>query len=298
MMQRTTRKLQTAMLIVQDRNFGFQRVDSSSYWTLISKRNICQTHLSRLLAELIFLYPIGSPCISCLTLFPEESIVHCPCDHKYCAQCLTDHFKAGIQGTAFHPSCCYEEIPLNLAQPHPSLIPASSQPHPSLKLQANYAAKRLAIDKTGTIYCALLSCQILVAPQNISKGRATCALCKTVTCVVCKFTAHDDTCPEDNERATLLRLAVTKGLRACYHCGELCVKGFGCNHMTYVPQYQIDLEAFADIWHSCTKCSAQFCYNCGLNGGLAVMVLLNIKLRRLYVREKWLRTELFLLLPL
>lgn len=183
-----------------------------------------ETFHDTVVASVISEGPARCPCVACLTIFAEDSLIQCPCDHKYCAQCLTEHFRAGLQGIAFPPSCCYEEIPFTLAQPHLSI-----------KLQANYAKKKRVIDNPGTIYCALLSCQALIAPENISNGRATC-VCMTITCVVCKFTAHDDACPEDTERAALLQLAVTQGLRACYRCGELYERDFGCNHMTYMSR--------------------------------------------------------------
>ncbi len=169
--------------------------------------------------QVIIEVPAGSACIACLAIFAEDSLIQSPCDHKYCAQCLTEHFKASLQGSAFPPSCCYEEIPYDLVQRHLSI-----------NLQANYMRKKHAIDNPGTIYCAILSCQALIAPQSISNGRATC-VCKAITCAVCKFIAHDDACPEDAERAALLRLAVSQGLRACYRCGELYERDFGCNHM-------------------------------------------------------------------
>jgi hypothetical protein len=231
--------------------------------------------------------PAGSACIACLAVFAEESLIQCPCDHKYCVQCLTEHFRAGIQGVVFPPSCCYEEIPLELVRPHLSA-----------KLQANYAAKKLAIDKPGTVHCALLSCQALIAPENISNGRATC-VCNTITCVGCKFIAHDDACPEESKKASLLRLAVTKGLCACYRCGELYDREFGCNPMTYMHQYQdtftrvlliSDIAVRSVLPNSATIVDS--------NGRPAVVVPMSTKLGRSYVREKWLTTVLSLFLLL
>lgn len=45
------------------------------------------------------------------------------------------------------------------------------------------------------------------------------AYAKTIICIMCKFLAHGDACPEDTDRAALLSVAVAKGLRACYRCG-------------------------------------------------------------------------------
>jgi hypothetical protein len=163
---------------------------------------------------------VDSSCIACLSVFAEESLITCPCDHKYCAQCLAEHFKSAVQSISFPPTCCYEEIPLDLAQPHLSV-----------RLLDSYAAKRAAIENPGTVHCALLSCQASIPLENMSNGRATC-ICTAVTCVVCKFTAHEDACPDETQRVALLQLAVAQNLRACYRCGELYEREFRCNHMT------------------------------------------------------------------
>jgi hypothetical protein len=163
--------------------------------------------------------PAELSCIACLTTFSEESLIQCPCEHTYCDQCLAEHFKASIQSLAFPPSCCGQIIPLELAGPHLNI-----------RLLASYNTKKAAIENPGVTHCALLSCQARIAPENISNGRATCT-CKTITCVMCKFVAHGDACPEDTDRAALLSIAVAEGLRACYRCGELYERIHGCNHM-------------------------------------------------------------------
>jgi hypothetical protein len=163
--------------------------------------------------------PADFSCIACLTAFPEELLIKCPCDHKYCDHCLAEHFKVSIQSLAFPPACCGQIIPLDLAEPHLNI-----------RLLASYKTKKAAIENPGTVHCALLSCQARIAPENISNGRATC-ICKTVTCVMCKFTVHENACPEDTDRVALLSLAVAEGFRACYRCGELYERIHGCNHM-------------------------------------------------------------------
>jgi hypothetical protein len=160
-----------------------------------------------------------SSCIACVTSLPNDLLIICPCDHTYCAPCLTEHFKSGIQGPGFPPACCSQPIPLDLVRPHLT--------H---QLLTRFNEKQAIIDNPAAIYCALLSCQTLLLPENFVNGTITCA-CSTVTCVACRFIAHEGACSDSTERTALLQLTISEGLRACYRCGELYDRVEGCNHM-------------------------------------------------------------------
>jgi hypothetical protein len=56
-------------------------------------------------------------CISCYDTFDQRLIITCPCEHRYCQECITKVFESSIvRGGNYPPQCCKKPIPIEVAQ--------------------------------------------------------------------------------------------------------------------------------------------------------------------------------------
>lgn len=160
-------------------------------------------------------------CVSCSEVIPDGEALTCPCNHIYCPPCLVQHFSTRIEGSGFPPRCCTIVIPIELVRRHLST-----------EILQKFDARKLEVEDPTAIFCASLNCQNRLSTTSFDGEKAICT-CGTITCVQCRFTAHDGPCPEDGARVALLEMAVRLNWRSCPQCGNMIERVDGCHHMMY-----------------------------------------------------------------
>ena len=162
-------------------------------------------------------------CIACADAFRPHEVVHCPCDHSYCEECLKSLFiRATTDETLFPPRCCRQPIPIFLIKDHLSCQELS-----------NFAEAAVEFKTAKRIYCVRPDCGKFVPPSQISAMSAVCLRCATQMCVHCHNRLHTGDCPEDEALQAVLQLADGNGWRRCFGCNAMVELATGCNHMTY-----------------------------------------------------------------
>ena len=169
--------------------------------------------------------PSMAVCTSCDLKQPLFDIFRTPCGHHYCQECLRTLFELTTTNeTLFPPRCCRQEIPLQSAKRF--LSPA---------LLRKFASKSIEFQTSNRTYCSRPTCSSFIASVNITGERATCPVCSTHTCTICRSNAHDGDCPEDTATQQVLETAREQGWQRCYNCRRLIELDVGCNHMVYAP---------------------------------------------------------------
>jgi len=167
-------------------------------------------------------------CTACDQKKPLFDIFQTPCGHHYCKECLRTLFELSTTDeTLFPPRCCRQEIPLECVKRY--LSPP---------LLHTFALKSIEFKTSDRTYCYRPACSSFIAPVNITGERATCPVCGTHTCTICKSNAHDGDCPEDTATQQVLETAREQGWQRCYNCRRLVELDVGCNHMVYAPQWK------------------------------------------------------------
>jgi hypothetical protein len=158
-------------------------------------------------------------CVACTERYLEPFTFLAPCDHRYCADCLTILFENAIKDESMYPPrCCGEVISLNDVR---SII--------SPILAAVYFKKILENENTDRTYCANPSCHSYILPDCIVGSFALCFKCAKITCHLCKDAAHLGTCPSDHTGNLLLRLAEKEQWQLCGKCNNIVIKRSGCD---------------------------------------------------------------------
>ncbi|KAF7920911.1 hypothetical protein EAE99_007763 [Botrytis elliptica] len=57
--------------------------------------------------------------------------------------------------------------------------------------------KKVEFDTPNRTYCSNPLCSAFIHPESIINEQATCLDCSTITCTLCKATAHGGDCPAD-----------------------------------------------------------------------------------------------------
>ena len=164
---------------------------------------------------------IQRECIICVETFLFDEVIKLPCCHDYCFGCVKELVGAAlIDETLFKPKCCKQDIPLPLI--HNIL---------SLQQREAYTLRELEVESKNRTYCINGDCTMFINPQLIVAGVATCAKCKTRTCVHCKNKEHAGDCLKDEAIKVTEELAEKEGWKRCPVCQRLVELESGCNHI-------------------------------------------------------------------
>ena len=163
-------------------------------------------------------------CEACHEVKKYFDVIAGPCRHEYCRDCLRDLFSAALTDESlFPPRCCRQAIPVD-----------SVSVFLTKELKDQFEAKKVEFSTPNRTYCCLLACSAFVGADAIDNDVATCSVCYTQTCTICKSQAHlGAECPEDTALQAVIDLANENNWQRCYSCGRRVELEIGCNHMTY-----------------------------------------------------------------
>jgi hypothetical protein len=166
----------------------------------------------------------NSQCVACGDAFPSNDTVRVKCGDVYCNNCLKNLFRLSTKDQSlFPPSCCREEISLQL------IAPAMS--YEDLEM---FHAAQIEFATTDRTYCSNHQCGDFIPPiQVVEASYANCSHCGTRTCVHCKGSFHVGECPEDEALQAALALAEELRWQRCHVCRTMVELTHGCYHMTY-----------------------------------------------------------------
>ncbi|CAD0095660.1 unnamed protein product [Aureobasidium mustum] len=171
-------------------------------------------------------------CQACLERLPRSETTPAPCDHRYCASCMTTLFEHASRDQAMYPPrCCKQTIPLDSVR---SVI--------SSELAATFTKKAVEFETLNKTFCSNTACNEFIPNDHVNNDVAVCPVCNERTCSICKGKAHLDDCPEDDTTQLTLQLGDTQRWQRCNDCRSVIERSEGCNHIT---------------------CRAEFCYICG-----------------------------------
>jgi len=167
----------------------------------------------------------SADCACCLTPHAAAHLVRLPCEHVWCAPCLSLLFKAATEQEGHYPPRCCDTITTAIAAPALAL--------PTRKA---YEAKAPEWENRDRTYCSHRCCRVWIPPTNVDRDQevATCPKCGTRTCIACKGRAHEGGCPRDEAGQALRTLIVRHGWRNCPACSRVVERRDGCDHMTHV----------------------------------------------------------------
>ncbi|PBP18079.1 hypothetical protein BUE80_DR010964 [Diplocarpon rosae] len=195
------------------------------------------------------------PCTACQETLLSFELARVPCRHEYCGRCLRDLFSASMtDDTLFPPRCCREPI-----------TPVGHvRTYLSAHIVQRYEAKKIEFDTPNRTYCSNPLCSSFIRAEHIVGDHASGQLCRTVTCPICKVTAHRGDCPEDTALQLVLEVAQDNQWQRCWSCRRLVELDTGCNHITFVltPPNPSEASPGLKVRSRC-PCSAEFCYACG-----------------------------------
>ncbi len=143
------------------------------------------------------------------------------CRKPICFECIKGQWLAALSDHERMPvRCCgrvvYHDVAKNILPP------------------AELAIYKLRFDESSTpnpFYCPLPTCSTFIPPRLLKpvRGKITCDICATISCVRCKQPASEDhRCPNTNEKATILK---SFNYKLCPKCGTGIMRMFGCAHV-------------------------------------------------------------------
>lgn len=182
----------------------------------------------------------------CPICLQEEALFILPDGHSgYCQSCHTEALK-NLQKGDLQPECptCSTSIPIE-----------TFQPIVSPELYATIATRML---EWGTpaderLYCSNTNCLKFIPPSAPTASNAReCSACYESTCLICKNTAHDGACSEeqDEDRKAAIEAAIAAGGKECPKCGEVVLRGSGCQHIIHTCEHEWCFLCSAD-WKDC-----------------------------------------------
>lgn len=157
------------------------------------------------------------------------------------------------------PKCCLTAVPLKVV-----LLALDAKGRNEYK---NKAAE-YAIAPGERLYCPGTACHKFTPPcRKLSPGSTRlsqkCPHCSLKICPMCRGEAHAELqdCPQDYGLNATLESANDAGWQRCYRCRAMIELTVGCRHIT-------------------CKCSAEFCYVCGLKWRTCACTETDLVLRR------------------
>ncbi|KAI9730922.1 MAG: hypothetical protein M1818_007996 [Claussenomyces sp. TS43310] len=155
------------------------------------------------------------------SVYPHFS-VRLGCGDVYCKPCLKSFFLRVAKDESLFPPKCHRQ-PI-----HVSAIEADF----SVEELTAYRNAELEFTSTDRVYCTNPECAKFIPMPQRTPDRASCEACSAETCMHCKALAHDEECPADGARQTLVNFADEQGWKPCFGCGEMVCRYEGCDHMT------------------------------------------------------------------
>ncbi|CAO2653510.1 Nn.00g029210.m01.CDS01 [Neocucurbitaria sp. VM-36] len=179
-------------------------------------------------------------CSACMDRHARFDVLELTCrrpndlsNHAYCRSCLIDLFKTSLTDTTlFPPRCCGVHIPLSACVP---LCPPD--------LIEQYEEKQIEMAASDPLYCSNRFCAKFMKREDQVADIATCPVCKTKTCAICKNPSHKGVCPEDTTVKLLMDVAGENKWQRCHKCRTMVELLVGCYHMR-------------------CRCGGEFCYLC------------------------------------
>lgn len=160
-----------------------------------------------------------------MTDVPRLETIEAPCSHIYCHKCVIDLFESAmVDESLFPPRCCSQNMILKATQ---SFLPA--------ELLKEYHEKGLEYSTSNKTYCYLYisTCLAFIPSQCIQDDVATCKICYSKTCSICKGKCHEnEDCPSNQGVKELLSIAVEEKWQRCYSCRRMVELTTGCNHIS------------------------------------------------------------------
>lgn len=169
-------------------------------------------------------------CVACGDAKSFTDIVGLPCNHNFCVRCVVDFFTASLRDDSlFPPRCCQIPIPLQ-----------SVAGFLALDTLAIFQQKAFEMEVANRTYCSSPACASFILPSRIVDNKATCEMCNTATCTLCKGDFHTGECPEDPGMKSLESTAAANGWKRCSSCRTFIELEGGCYHITLVrPPYPV-----------------------------------------------------------
>lgn len=172
-------------------------------------------------------------CIICGQSVYPHSTVRLICNDVYCKPYLKSFFLRVTKDESLFLSK-YHRQPINI-----STIEADF----SVEDLTAYRSAKQEFTSTNRVYYADPECAKFIPMPQRTPDYTSCEACSNETCMHCRALAHDENCPTDEARQSLINFADEQGWKPCFGCGEMVFRYEGCDHMT-------------------CRCSAEFCYRC------------------------------------
>ncbi|KAK1215572.1 hypothetical protein PQX77_021816 [Marasmius sp. AFHP31] len=209
-------------------------------------------------------------CVACGDTVAVQGSFQAPCAHHYCEDCLEQLLANSTTAESlFPPWCCTPEQRIDVY----TLITTDGHALPKLSTGVSISedlsqrihakATEYAVPPKDRVFCANPRCSVFLGSKT-TLGEATssstttspiakCQTCSTAVCLECKQVAHStgQKCRGnpvdgfDDASIAVRELAKEKEWQTCPVCYEMIEKISGCQHIV-------------------CRCSAQFCYLCGV----------------------------------
>ena len=163
-------------------------------------------------------------CSVCGETFYPHATVRLVCNDAYCKPCLKSFFLRVAKDESLFPPTCHRQ-PIDI-----STVEADF----SVEELTAYQSAELEFTSTDRLYCANPECAKFIPMQQRIVDCASCEACSAGTCTHYKGLAHDEGCPIDVTRQSLINFADEQGWKPCFGCGEMVFRYEGCDHITLV----------------------------------------------------------------
>lgn len=171
-------------------------------------------------------------CTACGDAVPFFNVARCPCSHEYCRDCLAELFRLSITDESLYPPrCCRQPIPLGFNK---IFLPS--------EVVREFQIKEIEYRTPNRTYCHRATCSEFIPADTVRGDVATCTVCRSRTCTICKGPFHEADCPEDTATLELLQIAEENGWQRCRTCHRMVELDTGCNHMSKSPSFVLCRE--------------------------------------------------------
>ncbi|KAI5858352.1 hypothetical protein BZA05DRAFT_330219 [Tricharina praecox] len=176
-----------------------------------------------------------SECVVCTEEYDKTDMIILSCEHAYCVSvdCLKAPFNIALKDKKPF-TCCSQRVDIGLAGTH--ITP---------EFVASYRLMLLELDTPNPLYCPAPNCSSFIPPAGIRGDTGSCPKCATAVCRHCRKASHSGICTEDKEGQMVRNLVKQQRWMECPKCKTVVERKEGCLHMT-------------------CRCSAEFCYSCGV----------------------------------
>lgn len=166
-------------------------------------------------------------CVVCMNTFESRRMISTSCGppcHWLCEVCTKEGVGLAIKDEADFPlTCCQKPIEFDFFK---HLLNAKERAAYLLRQEEKSAGE-------NRIYCSKKACGAYVPKMNVIRNIATCKICKTRTCTLCKQREHgEEECPPDEALLAALQLIRQEGWKRCPSCQAGIELRDGCNHIT------------------------------------------------------------------